>query len=348
MSGAVLASHHFHTFERSKEMNACKMIFVLLMLALSSVIASKPAAAQADYQFTVIDGPGSFGTNVYGISNNGLVSGTYLDAAGFNHGFVICNFQNNGHGDGQYLLSSFQHVNPACHGSALQEGTLVTVDHPGSLDTLLGPANNSGVIIGNYDNTIVGSAALYDVHAGTWHPLPDIPGTFFNTGNGINNDGIVTGSAFDATFNAGLGWVWNRRAYSFFSVPGATGAGTYSSGINDRGQIVGDFEVSDGSRHGFLKEGTALTIIDVPGVRDTVLLSINARGDIVGFYGDRSKGVRHGLILRRGRVITVDYPGAAETWITYINDPGDLAGYYQDSTGIQHGFIATPAHGAGH
>jgi probable HAF family extracellular repeat protein len=333
-------------------MNASKMIFVLLILALPGLIASKPAAAQADYQFTVIDARGSSVTNVYGISNNGLVSGTYLDAKGFNHGFIICNFQSNGHGSGQYLPSSFEHVNPACHGSALQEGTLVTVDHPGSLDTLLGPANNPGVIIGNYDNTIVGSAVLYDVRAGTWHPLPD-PMVFtagFNTGNGINNAGTVTGSAFDANFNNGRGWVWDGRAYFFFSVPGATGVGgTYSSGINDRGQIVGDFEDSNGVRHGFLKEGTDLTIIDVPGARDTVLLSINAQSDIVGFYGDRSKGVRHGLILRRGRVITVDYPGAAETWITYINDAGDLAGYYQqDSTiFIQHGFIATPVHGGG-
>jgi hypothetical protein len=204
------------------------------------------------------------------------------------------------------------------------------------------------VITGNYDDLIVGSAALYDVRTGTWHPLPDIPGKSFNTGNDINNAGIVTGSAFDATFNHGVGWVWDGRAYSFFSVPGATGFGTYSSGINDRRQIVGDFEDSSGARHGFLKEGIAFTIINVPSAHDTVPLSINAHGDIVGYYGDRSNDVRHGFILRRGRVITVDYPGVANTWITYINDVGDLAGYYQDSTGIQHGFIAAPVNGAGH
>jgi hypothetical protein len=327
-------------------MNDCKMIFVLLALALPGAIASKPAAAQTDYQFTVIDGPGSFGTNVYGISNNGLVSGTYLDAAGYYHGFVMCISHRNGHASGQYLASSF---NPGCPRSAWQEGTLVTVDHPGSLDTLLGPANSSGVIIANYDNLITGSAAFYDVRSGTWHPLPDIPGTFFNTGNGINNAGTVTGSAYDANFNNALGWVWDGSAYSFFSAPGATGAGTYSSGINSRGQIVGDFEDSSGVRHGFFREGIGLTIIDVPGARDTVTLSINTQGEIVGYYGDRSNDVRHGLILRRGRVITVDYPpGTANTWITYINDAGELAGYYQDSTGVQHGFIATPAHGGGH
>jgi hypothetical protein len=115
------------------------MIFVLLMLTLPGLIPSKPAAAQANYQFTVIDGPGSFGTNVYGISNNGLVSGTYLDVNGFYHGFIICTSHRNGYSGAQYVLSAIQHVHPACDRSAWQEGALVTVDHPGSLDTLLGP-----------------------------------------------------------------------------------------------------------------------------------------------------------------------------------------------------------------
>ena len=43
---------------------------------------------------------------------------------------------------------------------------LVTVDHLGSLDTLLGPANNSGVIIANYDNVTTGAADGYARMAG--------------------------------------------------------------------------------------------------------------------------------------------------------------------------------------
>ncbi len=293
-------------------MNACKIALGLMMLTLLSIITSQPIAAQANYQFTQIDVPGSYGTDVYGISNNGLVSGFYLDAAGFDHGFVW------------------------------KEGTFTDVDHPGSLDTLLGPANTRGVIIGNFDNTIVGSAALYDVRSGTWTTLPDIPGTVFNVGNGINNAGATTGSAFDSTYSNGIGWVWDGSAYSFFSVPGASGFGTYASGINDRGQIAGFYSDSSGVRHGFLKEGAAITIIDVPGARDTLFYSINNQGDMVGYYGNRTVPVRHGLLLRRGRVITVDYPGATNTWIYYANDRDELAGVYLDNSGIFHGFIATP------
>jgi hypothetical protein len=62
---------------------------------------------------------------------------------------------------------------------------------------------------------------------------------------------------------------------------------TIASSINDKGQIVGLYQDSNGE-HGFLEDHGTYTTIDPPGSIETVAEAINNKGQIIGFYFDRS------------------------------------------------------------
>ena len=82
-------------------------------------------------------------------------------------------------------------------------------------------------------------------------------------------------------------------------VPGAMS--TLALGINDRGQIVGNFTDAKGVRRGFLFDQGVYTPIDVPGATSTVVYGVNAHGQIAGFFVD-ARGM-HGFCgtVRPGR-----------------------------------------------
>jgi uncharacterized membrane protein len=79
------------------------------------------------------------------------------------------------------------------------------------------------------------------------------------------------------------------------------------------------------------------TRIDVPNGSQTVLLGINARGDILGRY-DSSGGVTHGFLLRNGTYSNIDYPGEGSVSPRGINARGDIVGRLDDAQGT-HGFL---------
>jgi len=58
-------------------------------------------------------------------------------------------------------------------------------------------------------------------------------------------------------------------------------------GINNRGQIVGQFGDATRRAHGFLtSDGTTFTTLDVPGAGGTNAFGINVAGQIVGLFVD--------------------------------------------------------------
>jgi uncharacterized membrane protein len=81
-------------------------------------------------------------------------------------------------------------------------------------------------------------------------------------------------------------------SYTFttLDVPGATV--TLAYGINDRGQIVGEFS-DDGENPGFLTDGATYTTLDAPGAQATLAYGINNRGQIVGWF---QVGAMHGFL----------------------------------------------------
>jgi len=268
-------------------------------------------SGNAQYQFTTIDVPGTSDTEAYGINNTGLVSGFYV-------------------------------VNGTGHGFLWRDGTLTTVDQGSGSNTLLGDVNEPGMVAGNYGPFNIQHAAIYSIGAGTFTTLPDIPNLPINLGNGINPQGEVVGSAamgsVAAPFNS-VGWIWDGRSYSFFTVPGAAGLGTEAVGINAPGSVSGYFQDGNGSFHGFLKQGSKFTTIDVPGAMNTFGFGLNNSGEQVGYYVDQQGDV-HGFVLRAGKFNTIDVSGSLGTLVTNINERGDLVGLWFDSNAT-HAFLAT-------
>jgi hypothetical protein len=133
-----------------------------------------------------------------------------------------------------------------------------------------------------------------------------------------------------------------------FDVPGAgtdAGEGTSPHGINDSGEITGEYKDASSVVRGFIRhrDGT-FTKFDAPGASTAAGLGtsprrINNAGEVAGFYNAGPKGVRHGFVRHAdGTITTIDPPGSIGTVVQSINDRGQATGNYV-AGGAAHGFI---------
>jgi len=90
------------------------------------------------------------------------------------------------------------------------------------------------------------------------------------------------------------GFLLSGGVYTTIDVPGSTG--TIAYGINNSGEIVGEYFVGGGvTPHGFLYSEGIFTPLDVPGAISTYASGINDAGEIVGSYTDANFGL-HGFL----------------------------------------------------
>src|SRR3989442_14982645 len=85
-------------------------------------------------------------------------------------------------------------------------------------------------------------------------------------------------------------------AFTTIEFPGATLTNAF--GINNRGDIVGNYLNADKSDHGFLLSGGQYSTIDFPVATITAADTINTRGDVGGCY--TLAGVSRGFVLSEG------------------------------------------------
>jgi hypothetical protein len=93
------------------------------------------------------------------------------------------------------------------------------------------------------------------------------------------------------------GFATSCGTFSNVDFPGATRTQAY--GVNDTGDIVGDYFDAANVEQGFVSTGGTFTAIDFPGAASTVCAGINAAGDIVGGFSDTTGGF-HGFLLQGG------------------------------------------------
>jgi probable HAF family extracellular repeat protein len=104
---------------------------------------------------------------------------------------------------------------------------------------------------------------------------------------------------------------------------------TQAFGINERGDVVGDYTDTSGNVHGFLLKKGKFSSIDYPGAILTSARGINDAGEIVGAFStaDDPQGA-HGYLLRNGIYTQRDFPGAVHTAILGVNESGNVTGSY--------------------
>ena len=159
------------------------------------------------------------------------------------------------------------------------------LDFPGAADTDLLGLNEQGDFAGAYDlgdiTTSIGFFTRHDAFTSF-----EVPGSApLSTGAfGINDRKQIVGIFTDsADPNVAHGFLRDHGAFTTLDFPGADL--TLTTGINERGDIVGNCVCIDGANHGLLLAKGNFAIVDFPIVDSrTRLRGINDRGQIVGFY----------------------------------------------------------------
>lgn len=254
-----------------------------------------------------------------------------------------------------------------------------TFDPPGSTFTSVSGMNNSGQMVGTYQDS-AGLHSFLRSSDGVTYTTINVPGASQTTVSGINNLGQVVGSYTNGS--GGHGFLRSADGtFTTIDVPGAYPS-TSLSAINDQGEIVGTSFSAALQTYGFLRsaDGSTDTTISDPQGGATFVAGINNEGEIVGSYMvGGSYGVKRGFVRSvDGSYTAIEVPGTASGTVvsavnnrgqiagsfsgtgfvrngdgtfvyldrspSAINDNGQVAGYYYD-VGLYHGFLGVPASG---
>jgi len=331
---------------------------LVVVASISLASCGQGSATHVSFSsFTSFDFPGTTETVPEKLNASGEIVGFYVDSLGLQHGFL------------------------------LQGGSFSTFDFPGAVDNVLEGINDSTQTTGAYDDSSQvthgfllqgGTFSSFDVPNGVGATQPEgindsteVTGTYYDAGtglepgflrqpdgsvvdivpphsggyteaHGINNSGTIVGRDIGAVSQ---GFQLSNGTYTYIDVPGATNTSIF--GINNLGDIVGDYVDASGVQHGFVMSNGIVTTIDFPGSTNTNAQGINDSGEIVG--STVVSNVRHGYLYSNGTFTQIDYPGASTagsgaplsgTDVHGINASGEIVGSYTDTAGVIHGFTA--------
>jgi probable HAF family extracellular repeat protein len=219
-------------------------------------------------------------------------------------------------------------------------------DVPGSLLTTHTRNNNRGQTVGAYVDSLNPDGVAAGIRGflmrGGRVTRIDVPGALLTLPLGLNDRGQVVGNwvGQDATVNPVTGetgpthgFLWEKGRYTKFDVPGATATSPYE--INNRGQIVGNYNDRDGAQHGFVLRNGRVTTIDHPraaqaeNLTGTRVNGIDDRGRLVGAWGDEN-GQIHAWRWENGRFTDLEPPGGLQVAANQINNRGQILGVYLD------------------
>jgi len=203
--------------------------------------------------------------------------------------------------------------------------------------------NNAGTIAGDYvDSKGIQHAMIL---AGTKLTSVNHPDCTTSGGYpaaiafyGINKSGAAAGFCTNTKTNLFEGFVYSGGKFTAINFPKSNG--TQAIGINDAGDVVGDYLDSASVQHAFVKKGAKYTSIDVTGDTTPYAWDINNSGQILMFALD-SSGDYQSFVYNGKTFKKIADPNAAATGTIArtLNNKGDVAGAYFNSAGDEIGFL---------
>jgi len=177
----------------------------------------------------------------------------------------------------------------------------------------------------------------------------------------VNGHGDVVGYGGSDYLDSAVGLLWNGTrplpeygSFTEIDYPGSTG--TFPTGIDNKGEIAGCYDISD-AYYDFLRTPTGtFTKLDPPGTVPSCLageptpglynllpsaVSLNNRGTVIGQVIDAAKIPIGFVRFPDGKTIPFAIPGSTLTVPAAINNLDVVTGYYTKG-GKTEGFIALP------
>lgn len=157
--------------------------------------------------------------------------------------------------------------------------------------------------------------------------------------NGINDAGTAVGSFLSGGFYAGFKWTGGTNFTTLIISPGTCNAecNTLPNGINDSGEIAGEYDDPNFLTHGFYSVNGQYNVFDFPAAYYTIATGVSTKGTIAGFYqeyagaGERDSGYGanvNGFIYTPGKTqpTELNLPGCTETELYGVNGSGTVVG----------------------
>jgi probable HAF family extracellular repeat protein len=261
-----------------------------LYALLAAALMAAPVAALADPVYSVKFLPDGFEARALG--NNGLVAGfartdTGVAAATYANGSLtrydnlgilsINGVSSNGMFTGGMLTPGMTEE----HAFILRDGAIQDIGSFGGQHTMGSAINAAGQVAaeafnGPYDQALVYSnGAMRDLGLGIGH----------NEGVAINEAGVIVGGATDMNVPDYHAFMYCNGVVTDLGAPDR--GGSFATGINNSGDIVGSFWEYGGpvGRHAFLYTGGVMHDLGTFGGIESDALAINDSGLVVGFFG---------------------------------------------------------------
>ncbi len=179
----------------------------------------------------------------------------------------------------------------------------------------------------------------------------NVPGFTVNGSFGMNDHGLVVGAAWPGFFDTPNGLIYNlsNNTATIWNYPAAAQTTLY--GINNRGDIVGEYKPNLTSANvPFVRWADGTTqILDFPGLSGVRVYDINDQQVVVGRYKNAANKNRpffatpiaplpESLAFTFENVVAT-LPGATETLLSDIDNDGRLIGRFKDALDVSQGLI---------
>ena len=276
------------------------MVSVLLLVLVVEVSTLLFAAKT---NFISFDFPSAIDTEATAITPSGAIAGRYTSPDGMLHGFVLrqgefssIDFPDAVWTDVNWMNASGDIVGAyydgqLIHGFLLSKGQFITIDQPGEPTTILTGIGSNGEIVGSGNDgiTFLGFALRNGVFSSIMFP---------SGSNAFQEPTMVAAGRVVGGYVSGNVLHGYLLVHGLFQSIDCAQGGTFLSGIDPIGRMVGGMTTADGHLHGALVVNGVCTAVDYPGSTATYANSINPRGDIAGRYTD-TNGQTHGFVVFR-------------------------------------------------